>query len=260
MVVGPFGSELNYGERLIDFVLNPITGDVFALAVNGRIFRIDPESNSLTEIASVGGEPSGFDLLSGGRKLIVSETEIAAGTAEMTVHVVDLDTGDVTSSLIDSMAGETSTLDVAAIGNGEAIVSTSVGGVLLSVDAISGGATLIPGSSGRVVNSGLIAPSGDDRYFLLQEAFVTDLPMSIYDSVVGDVIATTDISQIEDGSINLGGADISSAGLLYNPSYGARIFDFSFQVVQDFSGRDFISIAFSNSGSLIYALTSALTI
>ena len=252
------------GSPLV-YAVDPLTGDVFTLDRDGHVSRISPSSNQVDTVANVGGSPTDIDISSDGTTLIVTQTEVLGGGApQITVHTVDVATRIVTNTVFTGDASEAGTTFVAATQGNSALLATTYSGDgsiplrLLSLNDLSVSRVVAPfADNSGAQNSLLLTPTEDDRYVLVQETDNALSAMAIFDSQTGTFIADTEVARdaATSAAVNDGNADITSAGFVYNGAYGPRIYDFSFQIVQDFSDRGYISLAFSETGSLLYALT-----
>lgn len=250
------------------FVVNDADGSVFFATSDGWLRKYSPEADTLEDVVLIGGSLRGIDLTSDGTQVFVAQgnfstQDVQQPTDEITLHVVDVFGAMVTDISFGGIRGEAGTAYVAVTDAGSAIFSTDFAGSgqtplrQVSTDDLSLTVRFFDPnpSTGLAWQRSFLSPSEDDRYILLQGANNSSAPMSVYDSQTDTFISSTNNFKTSGGGLfNSGIADISSAaGLLYNQTYGARVFDLEFDPVADLSQLNLQSLAFSDDGSSVYA-------
>jgi Ca2+-binding RTX toxin-like protein len=224
----------------------------------------------------LGGTLGEVDISPDGSYLLIAQRDVVPITTEgpwwdheyeATLHRVSLTPTPVVEDLVFTVPGmEMGPSDVAIVGADVGLLTTDFAGSgwnpfrTFDADEPSLDMTLVTGLSSIRQSSFLIA-SEDNRYVFVLEANISNAPMHIYDSVIGAIVAGTDLYELGSSGFNYGQADINSTrGLAVNFSY---VFDLSLNLVQDLSalvptGSSVLTAHFSENGNhLFVALNGA---
>jgi Ca2+-binding RTX toxin-like protein len=245
-------------------VYDPVRNLYFIATSDGDLDAFDPARSTVSKILHVGGQLANLDISPSGDSLLVSDRAFvkpAPGAQHTdTVHKIDLQSLAVTdySFTADNVEGGVS--GVAFATQDRALLSTSsfekVGVRVFNPQsgAFEPGRIISPPPG--ITGSAELIPSESHRYVLVLEQHSDNAPLSIYDSIKGEIVAYANLG-LNGGNYTAQGDINENSGLVVRLNLTTiTVLDFSLNLVKNLSniqvGHANISAHFNSGGHQLF--------